>query len=173
MRYSVIAALTLATPVVVAWGGLGHRTVGYLAEKHLTDEAKSLFDTLLANDEGYDYSDAAVWADAIKSKMPWTRPLHYISGSWSLFLNVPELTSLDPVNDNPPKKCDVVWPTDCPDEGCVVSATFNYVSFMASNSLMWVRGKTTLMLALNRRRSCSTPIWTWKIARMPPCSLCT
>ncbi|KAK1757306.1 S1/P1 nuclease [Echria macrotheca] len=116
MRSSVIAALlTLATPVVVvAWGGLGHRTVGYLAEKHLTDEAKSLFDTLLANDQGFDYSDAAVWADAIKQRMPWTRPLHFIN----------------PVNDNPPKKCDVVWPTDCPDEGCVVSATFNYTSIL-------------------------------------------
>jgi len=79
MRFTVFATVALATPGVLAWGDLGHRTVGYLAEKHLTDDALSLFNRLLANDRGFDYSDAATWADTIKHSMPWSSQFHFIS----------------------------------------------------------------------------------------------
>jgi hypothetical protein len=81
MRYQLLPAVFAIVQPIVAWGEVGHRTVGYLAEKFLTQEAKSLFiDHLLKNDRNYDISDAAIWADttardAIKESAPW----HYIS----------------------------------------------------------------------------------------------
>lgn len=79
MRFDVIAGLALAVPVANAWGDVGHRTVGYLAEKHLSPKAAALVDNLLANNRGFDISDAACWADTVKRKWPWSSPLHYIS----------------------------------------------------------------------------------------------
>lgn len=79
MRLAIIAAWALVAPVADAWGDVGHRTVAYLASKYLSPKATALCDDLLANDSGFDISDAACWADKIKRKMPWTRPLHYIS----------------------------------------------------------------------------------------------
>ena len=72
-------------PGVFAYGDLGHRTVGYVAEKHLSPGAKLLFDHLLANPNNYDYSDAAVWADSQKRRWHWSSPYHYISMCWPFY----------------------------------------------------------------------------------------
>jgi len=114
MRISLLA-LVFAT-AVSGYGDLGHRTVGYLAEKYLSSTAKTLFDKLLANPHGYDYSDAAVWADSQKNSLPWSCPLHFIN----------------PVADKPPVHCEVTWPSDCPAEGCIISALVNFVCFLSS-----------------------------------------
>jgi hypothetical protein len=63
---------------ISCWGSLGHRTVGYLAEKYFTDEASQLVQDLLRNNKGYDISDAALFADKIKFRRPATRGWHFI-----------------------------------------------------------------------------------------------
>ena len=81
MRFlNTLLILGAATRHVFGYGELGHRTVAYLAEKHLTSEAKALADKLLENDQGFDFSDAAVWADIIKRKDEYkhTGAWHYI-----------------------------------------------------------------------------------------------
>lgn len=80
MRLST-ALLAAAVQPAFAWGNVGHRTVGYLAEKHLTDEAAAVFGELLANDRNYDFSDAATWADTLRGHMGWASKYHYISTS--------------------------------------------------------------------------------------------
>ncbi|KAI8157819.1 Nuclease S1 [Colletotrichum sp. SAR 10_70] len=77
MRLST-ALLACAVPSVLSWGNVGHRTVGYLAEKYLTDEAAALVGKLLANDRNYDISDAATWADTLRGHMGWASKYHYI-----------------------------------------------------------------------------------------------
>lgn len=74
---SLCSILALVQPIV-GWGDVGHRTVGYLAEKYFTDQAAQWVSTVLQNDQGYDISDAAVWADAIKHGRPYTAVWHYI-----------------------------------------------------------------------------------------------
>jgi hypothetical protein len=90
---------------VIGWGDVGHRAVAYLAEKYLTDQGSDLVSELLANNKGYDISDAATWADTIKWKRPSTRPWHYIDAK-----------------DDPPTSCSLTYKRDCSDEGCIVSA---------------------------------------------------
>ncbi|KAM7215673.1 S1/P1 nuclease [Rhypophila decipiens] len=111
--------LAAAPALVTAWGDVGHRTVGYLAEKYFTPKAAAIYTELLANDQGYDISDAATWADTIKPKMPWTKPWHYIN----------------PKGDAPPHNCTVEWPDDCKDKkGCIVSAILNYTNILLDTS---------------------------------------
>jgi hypothetical protein len=74
----LLSTLLVGSPLVTAWGDVGHRTVGYLAEKYLSQEASDLVTKLLANDRDYDISDAAVWADVIKHNRPYSAPWHYI-----------------------------------------------------------------------------------------------
>jgi hypothetical protein len=79
MRLSLIT--TIAVSLVhqaSCWGDLGHRTVAYLGYKYLTPETAEYVDKILANDNGWDISDAATWADQIKTKRPNTKPWHYI-----------------------------------------------------------------------------------------------
>jgi len=79
MRFSIVASAVFGGRLVAGYGDVGHRTIGYLAQMWLDTAAVGLFDELLANDFGYDYSDVAVWADTVKKKMPWTKPWHYLS----------------------------------------------------------------------------------------------
>jgi hypothetical protein len=72
-----LVALSL-TQHVRCWGDLGHRTVAYLAQKYLTEEAAQYLDEVLANDQGYDFSDAATWADTVKRGRPYTKEWHYV-----------------------------------------------------------------------------------------------
>lgn len=69
-----------AANTVYGWGELGHRTVAYLAEKHLTPAASKWVNGLLKNEKDWDISDAAIWPDSVRKKDPWkhTGPWHYI-----------------------------------------------------------------------------------------------
>ena len=83
--------LLLWAPTAQAWGCKGHQTVAYLAEKHLTPEAKQMFQTLLTenpidpqlkrycgNAVTDVFADAATWADDERTKAPKTGPWHFI-----------------------------------------------------------------------------------------------
>lgn len=78
-------------PQAQAWGCKGHQTVAYLAEKHLTAEAKTLFQTLLTSNpidpnlKRYcgnaltdPFADAATWADDERTVQPKTAAWHFL-----------------------------------------------------------------------------------------------
>ena len=79
MNFLLLIPLLFSIPqLVISWGDVGHRAVAYLSEKYLTDQGSDLVSRLLANDKGYDISDAATFADVIKRQRPLTKPWHYI-----------------------------------------------------------------------------------------------
>ncbi|KAF6823879.1 S1/P1 Nuclease [Colletotrichum musicola] len=129
MRLSPL--LALAAPVL-SWGNVGHRTVGYLAEKYLTPEAVTIFGNLLANDRNYDISDAATWADTLRGHMGWASKYHYINP-----------------RDDPPHMCGMKYPQDCPSTGCVVSAIQNYTAQILDTTLPHVNRKNATMFVIH------------------------
>ncbi|KAE9574901.1 Nuclease S1 [Colletotrichum fructicola] len=131
MRLST-ALLACAVPSVLSWGNVGHRTVGYLAEKYLTDEAAALVGKLLANDRNYDISDAATWADTLRGHMGWASKYHYINP-----------------RDDPPNLCGMKYPQDCPSSGCVISAIQNYTAQILDTSLPLINRKNATMFVIH------------------------
>ena len=90
------------------WGYEGHRIVGEIAWSYLTPAAKAAVVKLLESDGDGTLSEAATWADRIKSdrKWDWAKPLHY-------------------ANVQPGAKF-FDLKRDCPESGCVVSAIIKY-----------------------------------------------
>lgn len=64
---AVLAALALPGPAG-AWGALGHRTVGEIAHRHLTPEARVAVGELLG---GLDLARISSWPDEIRSDPTW------------------------------------------------------------------------------------------------------
>lgn len=132
MRVPNAFALLCAIPAVHGWGELGHRTVAYLAEKYLSSAASDLVDNLLANNRGWDISDGALWADAVKHRRGYnhTGKWHYIginphSNTEKVLLS--NGSHIDAADD-PPRYCNVNYRRDCkPGPGCIVSAISNFV----------------------------------------------
>ncbi|KAF9872530.1 S1/P1 Nuclease [Colletotrichum karsti] len=131
MRLS-LTLLAAVVPSVLSWGNVGHRTVGYLAEKYLTDEASAIFGELLANDRNYDFSDAATWADTLRGHMGWASKYHYINP-----------------RDDPPHLCGMKYPQDCPSSGCVISAIQNYTAQILDTSLPHINRKNATMFVIH------------------------
>jgi hypothetical protein len=63
-----------------AWGPVGHQTIAYIAEDHLTPTAKQKVYTILGLDETQDMASVATWADdvRIQPKYKPTASWHYI-----------------------------------------------------------------------------------------------
>lgn len=78
MRSSSVFASCLLASTAHAWGDVGHRTVGFLAQHYLTPQASQWVNSLLANEDGFDISDAAVWPDEIKRHREYTADWHYL-----------------------------------------------------------------------------------------------
>jgi len=87
---ATLAGLAMA-PQAQAWGCKGHQTVAYLAEKHLTPEAKNMFQALLTNNpidpnlKRYCgnaltdvFADAATWADDERAVQSKTAAWHFL-----------------------------------------------------------------------------------------------
>jgi hypothetical protein len=89
MRSLILSSVFLLAQPIAGWGDVGHRTVGYLAQKYFTDQAAQWVTTILQNNNGWDISDAAVWADSIKYHRPYTREWHYIGMSVLKFREYP------------------------------------------------------------------------------------
>lgn len=60
-----------------AWGGLGHRLVARVAERHLTDRARAGVRGLL--DRGESIADASTYADDHKREILGSAPWHYVN----------------------------------------------------------------------------------------------
>ena len=66
------------TLVLVSWGVTGHRTIGKIAEKHLTPQAQAAVGALLGSES---LADVSTYADQVRSREPYkyTAPWHYIN----------------------------------------------------------------------------------------------
>lgn len=135
MLSSIWISLLAAQPVL-CWGDLGHRTVAYLAQKYFTEEGSRFVDSLLANDQGWDISDAAIWPDgSVKRRRPYTAPWHYIDA-----------------RDNPPLSCGITYKRDCNNNGvpgCIVSAITNMTALVNDPAAVAVDQKEALMFLIH------------------------
>ncbi|KAF2502307.1 phospholipase C/P1 nuclease, partial [Lophium mytilinum] len=139
------------TPIVYSWGELGHRTVAYLASKHLTTDASELVNTLLANDQGWDISDSAIWADVIRHRNGYTHSAewHYIDAL-----------------DDPPNYCNVTYTRDCKaGPGCIVDAIANFTSRINNPDLDTVQQKEALMFIIHFFGDIHQPLHTEHLSR--------
>lgn len=85
------ATLLLAASPAFGWGKTGHRVTGAIAERYLTEEARSAIQELLGVE---DLAEASNWPDFMRSSSEefWSAagPFHYVT--------VPEGTQYDPEN---------------------------------------------------------------------------
>ena len=90
----------------LAWGQLGHRLVGELAERHLDAAAEAQVKRLLAGEPDPTLAGVANWADQLRASSPAefkrTAPWHYI--------------------DHKDGSCAFNPATECPDGNCVIRA---------------------------------------------------
>ena len=80
-RPVLFAGVLLAAVVcLLSWGVTGHRTIGKIAENHLSPNAKAGVQSLLGNET---LADVATWADEVRSQ-----PEYRATGAWH-YLNLP------------------------------------------------------------------------------------
>jgi hypothetical protein len=90
IAFLVLVHFVAGTQSAHAWGCKGHQTVALIAEKHLTPEARQLFEKLLTENPvdpelkrycGFSYhdllADASTWADDVRGDRK-NGPWHYI-----------------------------------------------------------------------------------------------
>lgn len=94
----------LACPTALAWGPDGHRIVGELAERRLSEAALAHVAELLRDEADASLAGVSVWADEIRRQPEWlhSQPWHYV--------NLPDLG------------CALDRQRDCPDGDCVFGA---------------------------------------------------
>jgi len=83
----------------MAWGVLGHRIVGQIAESYLTPKAKQAIQQILGNES---IAMASNWADFIRSDTSYSYliPMHYINFSNGLnYMQMKEYLSKDTTAD--------------------------------------------------------------------------
>ncbi|KAF1808066.1 phospholipase C/P1 nuclease [Eremomyces bilateralis CBS 781.70] len=148
MRSSLVSSLFIFVSSVVAWGDVGHRTVGYLAEKYFSDEGKEFVHSLLANENDWDISDAATWADVIKYHRPYSREWHYIDAK-----------------DDPPHHCDLQLLRDCPQDGCIISQIVNQTNLVLDTSNSHTTRREALMYIIHFIGDLHQPLHTERMAR--------
>jgi S1/P1 Nuclease len=78
-----LCALFVAAVVLISWGVTGHRTVGKIAENHLTPQAKAAVQELLGTAT---LADVSTWPDEVRSQPEYkhTAPWHYLDLSLGL-----------------------------------------------------------------------------------------
>ncbi|TBU44833.1 nuclease Le1 [Dichomitus squalens] len=106
---------------VLAWGNLGHETVGYVAQDFLAPKALAFVQSSLGSTYNETLGAAATWADSIKytSGYTWSAPLHFVDAE-----------------DSPLKgSCSVEETRDCGDSDCILTAIANYTTRVAKTSL--------------------------------------
>ena len=73
LSLSILVCLAMG---LISWGVTGHRTIGRIAEDHLTPEAKAGVKDLLGHER---LADVSTWADEIRSANPETGPWHFLN----------------------------------------------------------------------------------------------
>jgi hypothetical protein len=76
--FVVILALSAASLPALAWGPIGHRAVGQIAEERLSAKASQGVRGLLGDES---LAEASLWADEIRSDPKWqvSSPWHYVN----------------------------------------------------------------------------------------------
>ncbi len=112
----VLVATALATSLMVgpawAWGRVGHRVAGKIAETRLTPAARAAVAALL--EPGESIADVSTWADEVRREYQESGPWHYI--------NIP---ITEPKYD----------PKFIPKEGCVITKIDDFRKILADTSL--------------------------------------
>ena len=75
-KYLFLGLVTCLSLGLISWGVTGHRTVGEIAERHLSPQAKTAVDKLLGHET---MAEASTWADEIRKDNPETTPWHFIN----------------------------------------------------------------------------------------------
>lgn len=79
----VVGLLAACAPPAHAWGALGHRLVGALAEDELTADARRQVDALLAGEPEPTLAGVSAWADQLRARDPGlgrrSAPWHYVN----------------------------------------------------------------------------------------------
>ena len=109
-RCLCLLLLALAPLSALAWGQLGHRVVGELAEHQLSPAAHAEVGRLLAGEPEPTLAGVSYWADELRDT---DSDLARQSRRWH-YLNFPR------------GDCNYVPPRDCPDGQCVVAAINRY-----------------------------------------------
>lgn len=108
IRFALLAAACLATvaPPASAWGALGHRLVGHLADDDLSPAARGEIARLLAGEPEPTLAGVSTWADELRANDPdlgrRSAPWHYVT------MRAPD--------------CSYEAARDCRDGACVVGA---------------------------------------------------
>ena len=105
-RHLCLLLLTLAPLSALAWGQLGHRIVGELAERQLHPAAQAEVGRLLVGEPEPTLAGVSYWADDLRHADP---DMARRTSRWH-YINFPR------------GDCDYVPPRDCPDGQCVVAA---------------------------------------------------
>ncbi|KZS96029.1 nuclease Le1 [Sistotremastrum niveocremeum HHB9708] len=105
----------------VAWGELGHETVGYVAMQFLAPKALSFVQSSLGSTYNESLGPAAPWADTVREETAyaWSAPLHFIDAED------------DPMDDS----CSVSQKRDCASGFCTLTAISNYTKRIQETSL--------------------------------------
>ena len=76
--FLVLGSLIIFSIVLISWGVIGHRTVGKIAEDHLTANARAGVHDLLGNET---LAEVSTWADEVRGQEKYrqTGPWHYIN----------------------------------------------------------------------------------------------
>ena len=108
----------LAAGPTLAWGQLGHRMVGELAQRHISPAAKAEVAMLLAGEADPTLGGVATWADQLRDTDPdrfkATSRWHYINAQGG--------------------GCGFDMARDCPDGGCAVSAINAQLAILADRT---------------------------------------
>ncbi|KAI9704668.1 MAG: hypothetical protein M1820_005416 [Bogoriella megaspora] len=114
-RLVVTVPLLAGLPTALAWGELGHYTVGYIAQNFVASSTASWAKDILASGSSNTsyLASVATWADSYRytSAGSFSAPFHYIDAE-----------------DKPPSSCSVDYDRDCGEAGCSISAIANYTT---------------------------------------------
>jgi hypothetical protein len=76
-KYLLSILVVCVSVILISWGATGHRTIGKIAENHLTPQAQAAIKDLLDSES---LADVSTYADKVRSqeKYKYTSPWHYI-----------------------------------------------------------------------------------------------
>ncbi|AVP99433.1 endonuclease [Ahniella affigens] len=117
IQAGIVVAFLAWTGPALAWGELGHRLVGKLAEPQLSPDAAAAVGEILAGEAEPSLSGVAYWADALRNLDP---PRFQINSRWH-YVKTTEGT------------CVVAMAQDCPDDACVVGAIADQEAILAND----------------------------------------
>ncbi|ORX91406.1 phospholipase C/P1 nuclease [Basidiobolus meristosporus CBS 931.73] len=112
--WSVVWILSTVIAKTSAWGRVGHRLTGAIADRFLNSVAKDQLASILPPESEGKLEAVASWPDQVKYDKDspyylWSGDLHFASPA-----------------SQPPGSCDFSYTRDCPNDWCIVGALTNF-----------------------------------------------